>query len=72
MEHINDFKRAVFPHANPQRRRLAISQQQLDTYFSNLTLAEMSSILTIADPHILNFLVAELLQHALATRKVAN
>lgn len=70
MDFINDFKRAVL--VPRPVCRLSVQKEQLQTYWETRTPTEMQHTLTLRDPYILNFLVSDLLQAALSSRRLTH
>ena len=55
-EYINDFKSSIY--ANRKNIiRLPITEEELETFWDNLTLIEMEQLFTIADHYINNYLL---------------
>lgn len=73
MQYINDFKRLIFTNQSDlQRRRLCITNDDLDSHWTSMTLSEMARTFTVADDYITSFVISQLLQPYLSTRKVTH
>lgn len=70
-EYINEFKSIIFPDRRSLNAlRLAIDEDEVERFWERRTLTQMEHILSITNDYILNFIVSQLLQPYLNSRKV--
>ena len=70
MEFMNDFKGVAVRASGGREERMSVLQEEVDQFWGTLSLGEMAEMLTIRNDYIVNFIVQQLLQPCIQTRKV--